>query len=169
MNRVTFKFIAPLVLASLVAACGAEFGPEDDGDGFGSSYRDESVDVSFATLHQSAYLESGLEHDRTFQVFTDQESYEDELINYTSDQAQTVDFKENQVVLFDMGSRSSTGFSISLMDVSEADDVVTLEINYVRPGGDCSVTTTDTNPWVMFRIESTNEVVLQESFSDLDC
>ena len=169
MMFVKAKLTGIILLASLLSGCGAEFGPEDDGDGFGSSLRDDAEDVSFATLHQSSYLESGLQHERQFRIFSDQESYEDELVNYTSDQAQTVDFDANQVVLFDMGVRGSTGYSVSLTDATEESDVVTLEIKYVRPAADCSVTTVETNPWVVFRIESLNEIVVQETLSELDC
>jgi len=169
MAFVQVRVVGLAAVAALLAGCGAEFGPEDDGDGFGSSYRDESESVSFATLHQSSYIDSGLQHERAFRIFSDQESYEDELVNYTSDQAQTVDFSTNQVVLFDMGTRDSTGYSISLTDATEESDVVTLEIKYVRPAADCSVTTVETNPWVVFRIESLNEIVVQETLSELDC
>lgn len=157
-----------LSAASLLAGCELDLGPEDDGDGFGSGLRSQPASVSVTTLHLDTFIPSGLEYPRVTKVFQDQSSYETALVDYTSDSAVTVDFDRSQVLLLDMGTRSSSGYSVSVSNV-EDDDQVTVFVQYVAPGNNCTVTTALTHPWAFVQVDTTKDLMLNETFSSLDC
>lgn len=156
--------------AIVLSACGGDWGPEDDGDGFGD---DLSVteDVATFILHQNTVLESGVEHAKKLQFFPQQADYEDELINYTSDSAENVDFDQYQVVLIDMGMRSLSDSAVTISGAYEEEGIVTLEVRYTIPSDNCTDTgnSTDYNPYVFVRVETTLELVVSESGVQTDC
>lgn len=165
------KFVNVLTLgcvAITLSGCGGDWGPEKDGDGFGD---DQAVvsDVAIQILHQSTALESGLEHTKQIRFFGQQVDYEDELINYTSDDAAIVDFDQNQVVLLDMGTRSIVGYQVELVAAYKEENIVTLDVSYTTPGNGCGDSSTDYTPYLFARVETTAEIVVEESAIETNC
>lgn len=163
-----FKVIPFSIAFLFLSACGADWGPEDDGDGFGDN---QSVvdDVATQVLHQDTILESGLEHSKQIRFFDAQIDYEDELINYSSDVPQEVDFSQYRIVLVDVGTRSVPGYTVTVGDTYEEDEIVTLEVNYTTPGDNCRDNGVSYNPYVFVRIETTLDVVVTEMATKTDC
>jgi hypothetical protein len=163
-----FKVIPFSIAFLFLSACGADWGPEDDGDGFGDN---QSVvnDIATQVLHQDTTLESGLEHSKQIRFFSGQIDYEDELINYSSDVPQEVDFSQYRLVLIDGGTHSVPGYTVTVGDAYEEDDIVTLEVNYTTPGNNCSNNDISYNPYVFVRIETTLDVVVTEMAAKTDC
>lgn len=163
-----FKVIPFSIAFLFLSACGADWGPEDDGDGFGDN---QSVvnDIATQVLHQDTTLESGLEHSKQIRFFSGQIDYEDELINYSSDVPQEVDFSQYRIVLIDVGTRSVPGYTVTVGDAYEEDDIVTLAVNYTTPGVNCRDSGVSYNPYVFVRIETTLDVVVTEMATKTDC
>lgn len=163
-----FKIISFSIALLFLSACGADWGPEDDGDGFGDN---QSVvdDVATQVLHQDEILESGLDHSKQIRFFDAQIDYEDELNNYSSDVPQEVDFSQYRIVLIDVGTHSVSGYTVTVGEAYEENDIVTLEINYTTPGNNCSNNDISYNPYVFVRIETTLDVVVTEMATKTDC
>jgi len=158
-------------LFSVLVGCGADLGPEDDGDGFGDLEEPVRNAVAVAILHQGTELGTGAEHDRLVRIFSDQVAYEDELIRYASDAnaAQDIDFDQYQLVLIDMGTQPTGGYAVAVTDSYVEESVVTLEVTYTLPENDCSVTTSQTNPYLFVRVESVDNLTLSEEIAITEC
>lgn len=152
----------------LLSSCGGDWGPEDDGDGFGGN-QVVSENITTQILHKSSFLESGIEHTKKIRFLNQQADYEDELINYTSDDALIVNFDENQVVLFDMGTRTVDGYQLELVTATKSNGIVTLEVSYTTPGNGCNNSSTDYTPYMFVRVETTSEIVIEESATQASC
>jgi hypothetical protein len=110
-----------------------------------------------------------LEHSKQIRFFSGQIDYEDELINYSSDVPQEVDFSQYRIVLIDVGTRSVPGYTVTVGDAYEEDDIVTLAVNYTTPGVNCRDSGVSYNPYVFVRIETTLDVVVTEMATKTDC
>ena len=95
------RFLVMTVLSLVLASCGGDWGPEDDGDGFGDRDTPVRTDVARLALHQGTNNGTGATHERQVRFLPDQASYEDALLNYASDDstAQDVDFDVFQLLL----------------------------------------------------------------------
>ncbi|MEC8908971.1 MAG: protease complex subunit PrcB family protein, partial [Pseudomonadota bacterium] len=79
------------------------------------------------------------------------------------------DFEEFQLLLIDMGTRSTGGYAIAVSDVYEEEDVVTVELRYTYPEADCSVIDAETTPYLFLRLETQLPVVLSEEVAYTEC
>ena len=165
------RFLVMTVLSLVLASCGGDWGPEDDGDGFGDRDTPVRTDVARLALHQGTNNGTGAAHERQVRFLSDQVSYEDALLNYAADDstAQDVDFDEFQLLLIDMGTRSTGGYAIAVSDVYEEEGIVTAELRYTYPEADCSVTDAETTPYLFLRLETQLPVVLSEEVSYTEC
>jgi protease stability complex PrcB-like protein len=94
--------------------------PEADGEPV--AWRDLSAEVGPLSI-------AGLER----RLFRDQEQLDGYLARAQARQTPTVDFSKRQLLLVSTGPRSSTGYSIEVLDVEERDGEITVRIREVAP------------------------------------
>ena len=171
MQAALRQFLTVALFSAGLASCGGDWGPEDDGDGFGDREEPVQTDVARLALHQGTNNGTGATHERQVRFLRDQVSYEDALLNYSSDDstAQDVDFEDFQLLLIDMGTRSTGGYAIAVSNVYEQEGIVTAELRYTYPEEDCSVSEAETTPYLFLRLETQLPVVLSEEVSYTEC
>jgi hypothetical protein len=167
--RYSLLWFCGLLAALTLSACGGDWGPEDDGDGFGDTGGNTRTDVDFEVIHQGSSNNSGDSHDRRVRFLTDQIAYEDELAKYSSTSARDIEFSDAQLLLVDMGTQPTGGYSVAVSDVYEESDVVNLIISYTHPESDCSVTQAETDPYLFIRLDSSLDVILTEEIAYTAC
>jgi hypothetical protein len=83
-----------------------------------------------------------------------------ELATYTSVAPGSVDFTKGKVLLVDMGSRSTGGYSIRVASIDVPDSCVVANVGLVELGPQCVTTTALTNPYQFTFIPTLKEILL---------
>lgn len=89
-------------------------------------------------------------------VIKDQNTLNLELANY-GEAAVSVDFNKGQVLLLDMGTKPTGGYSIGLGSFEDAGDHVIANFGF-NQAGSCVVTTALTNPFTFVYVETLKEI-----------
>lgn len=95
-------------------------------------------------------------------VISSQNQFQQELANYSGEQAENIDFSTNRVVLIDAGSKSTGGHSIDIVSAFRDEPAVVLEVDFTGPGEGCATTDAFTQPYAFVKINSTQEIMLSE-------
>lgn len=121
-----------------------------------------------AVMHESTYNEYNDSTNKSSTVITSLEHYSRELLLRSSEPTQAVNFANESILLIDMGTRNSGGYSVSLESVSDAGDYIRANVVFTLPG-DCAVTTEITNPYQFIKIETSKEILVTESIELASC
>ncbi|MFT2089941.1 protease complex subunit PrcB family protein [Paraglaciecola sp. 2405UD69-4] len=125
-------------------------------------------EMEFQVLHDFQYNEYANTTAKSTILINSQSEYESELLKRSSDTPQNIDFDSETVLLVDMGTQSSGGYSLSVT-LTEHNDHILASIDYQFPGANCGVTTALTNPTQIIKIETTKYVLVSEDISYSDC
>lgn len=123
----------------------------------------------YQELNRGAYTVSGTFTEKQVKVITSQASYNEELVNYTSEIPTIVDFSQGKVLLVDMGQRNSGGYSIGVSSISVEDNYIVAGVVLSSPGQNCAVTLALTNPYQFVFIPTNKEILVSESLTVYDC
>ena len=126
-------------------------------------------DLPYVELAKGEYTQNGLPTRKQTKIISSQSEYAAELANYTSAAAATVDFAQGKVLLIDMGSRDTGGYSVSLTRAYDAGEWVQTAITLVLPGAGCAVSQAATNPYQFVFIPSQKEILISESLRKTAC
>ena len=122
------------------------------------------------TIVSGDYTITGIPDSRKIEVYEDQVTFNESLYTFIRPIAEeTIDFSLNQVVLFSLGGRSSGGYSIEVSGVEDMNDYVKVSVLYSFPGSDCVVTPSETSPYLFIKIDTTKEIIFEESIENLVC
>lgn len=151
------QLLFAMALTSLVAACS---------DSVATS---PIPDLPYVELAKGTQTENGVPTKRQIKVISSQVDYAAELANYSSATPAAVDFAQGKVLLIDMGSRSTGGYSVSLTRAYEDGDSVPTFIVLVLPGAGCAVSQAATNPYQFVFIPSQKEILISERMQRTAC
>lgn len=128
---------------------------------------DSNIDVDYDVI-SSGTDPVNTDESKFSKVIYNQYDYESELSYYTTDDADDIDFDEYRVVVLDLGERDSDQYSITINSMTKSDYAVTLSYTLTVPGDDCEETSS-TNPYAILSINTSLEVVVQESLDVASC
>ena len=121
---------------------------------------------NFTVLHEGdgTYLPGGLNTNKTMtiKILKNQNDYVTQLAYYSSDTPVVINFSENQVLLADMGEKSSLGYSIEVSSIEENEDSVIVHVLSILPGSNCAVDTAISNPYQFVLVPTNKPLVIQE-------
>ena len=154
-----------LVVPFLLSAMGAATGCMSEADAETNTGKPEATVIA-----SGEYTVSGLSALRKIEIYGDQSSFNTSLYEFVQPiDEESVDFSLNKVVLFSMGERPSGGYSVSVSGIEESDDHVKVSVLYSFPGNDCMVTSVVTSPFQFIKINTTKELVFEESIQAAPC
>lgn len=147
-----------LVCLSAISGCGGS-----------STAATLPAEAQFVVLKEGPLPDGGVFTKKQAKVISTQADYAAELITYTSVAPGLVDFTKGKVLLVDMGSRSSGGYSIRVASIDVADSWVVANVELVKPGPQCVTTTALTNPYQFTFIPTLKEILLSEKVVVTSC
>jgi len=150
--------VALFVLTLNLHGCGS-------GDEEGSSL----PELEFSILNSNLFIENGMFTSKGSKVITSQSEYETELMVYSSETADTLDFSEGQVLLVDMGLRSTGGHSIDVINITVHSNHVVATVVLSMPGANCLITPANTNPYQFVWVPNQSEILITEKLVTVDC
>lgn len=127
------------------------------------------AEAQFVVLKEGYLTESGVHTKKQAKVISTQADYATELAIYTSVAPGPVDFTNGKVLLVDMGSRSSMGYSIRVASIDVADSWVVVNVELVKPGPQCIVGALLSNPYQFNFIPTMKEILLSENVVVTTC
>ena len=134
-----------------------------------SSAQSASAESLYVVLNQGVYTDNGMGTKKQTKVISSQVDYAMELANYSSATPASVDFDKGRVLLVDMGTRNTGGYSIGVTSVDVSENWVVARVGLVRPGSGCNVTQALTNPFQFVFIPSRKEILVSESLQITNC
>ena len=154
--RLSYPLAAALT-AVLLSGCGGS----DD------SISSDSVD--HYTLHTGTSTVSS-DGQKTLRVIDNDYDYAAVLDDYSTDAAATLDFSDYQVVLIDLGLRTSSGYAIRLDKAEEHDDYVRMRLTTLIPAAGCTAySSAYTNPYRFEAVETGKEILFSEDQEENSC
>lgn len=137
----------------------------------------EDVIVDYAVpgtqvLHEGHSVVSTDLKDKQIVVLGSQVSYEAALLAYSAQTPEQIDFAKNQVLLVNLGERSSTGYRISVLP-SEPNEVLktwSVEVRTELPKGEgCIAAEALTTPYQFVKINTKYDLLIQETATKPSC
>jgi len=117
--------------------------------------------VNYTVLVDQQLPLNGTLTEQRISVIKDQSTLNQELANY-GEAAVSVDFSKGQVLILDMGTKPTGGYSIGLRSIDDAGDHVVVNFGFNRVGS-CIVTTALTNPFTFTYVETLKEIRTSET------
>ena len=120
-------------------------------------------------LHEDEYVSgTGVGVMKQHKIIRAMETYEQELSVYSKTaEPFDIDFSKNVILLVDLGYKNTGEYSIVLGEaVSITDKIVKVTVKY---SASCIVTLGVTNPYAMWRLPTTQVVLIQEEWVEQDC
>lgn len=157
-----YTYLIPILFITLIASC-STFGTDDEFDlddsffEIATAMETSTVAESLVTIDQSQYASYKFS-EKSNEVINDSESFErlwkDIHANRTPlPELPEVDFAESTVIAAMMGVQSSGGYTIEILEIAEADNVVGVKIEENEPGSDCVTTAALTSPFHIVKIQ----------------
>jgi hypothetical protein len=134
-----------------------------------SSAQSASAESLYVVLNQGFFTDNGIGTKKQTKIISSQVDYAMELATYSSATPASVDFDKGRVLLVDMGTRNTGGYSIGVTSVDVSDNWVVARVGLVRPGSGCNVTQALTNPYQFVFIPSRKEILVSESLQIASC
>lgn len=139
------------------------------GCGSGADAESPLPELEFSILHSDLFIENGSFTSKGSKVITSQSQYETELMIYSSETSNTLDFSEGSVLLVDMGTRNTGGYSIEVTNITLHSDNVVVTVVFSKAGANCFTTPANTNPYQFVWVPSQSEILLTEKLAIVDC
>lgn len=134
-----------------------------------STAKNAIPNLPYVELAKGANSASGTPTQKQIRVISSQAEYAAALANYTSATPESLDFTQGKVLLIDMGTRNTGGYSVAVARAYDAGEWVQTEIHLVFPGAGCVVTQALTNPYQFVFIPSHKEILISEIIVKAPC
>ena len=133
-----------------------------------ASAQTPSPESQFVVLHSG--LDGSSPRKRT-RLISDQTQYAAELAARTNGTGTPaiINFSAGRVVLMDMGSRTTVGYSVVLTSVDVSTDFVVANIRLTKPGSNCSQVTNSSSPYQFAYIPTLKEILFRETIAAVNC
>ncbi|WP_019028323.1 protease complex subunit PrcB family protein [Colwellia piezophila] len=125
--------------------------------------------VEYEIMHESQYNEYADSTSKSVIVIRNQTDYENELLKRTSESIKAVNFEKETILLIDMGTRNTGGYSIAIPSVTVENDHVRAQVLLGLPGNNCVTTEALTNPFKLIKLNTTNEILVTEEITVSSC
>jgi hypothetical protein len=126
---------------------------------------DQVNELNYSVIHSETSFVNIELQSKGHRVFSSQEAYESELLNYSNELPVSIDFTQSQVVLLDMGVRPTSGYSIGIEEITENEDYVLLTVAlYISKscGNSVSYTQALTHPFEFVEVTTSKEILIEE-------
>lgn len=153
--------LVAILFTTLIAGCSifgtdAEFELDDSFFKNATAIKSSTVAHSWVNIEQSQHGSYKFSK-KTKKVINDSQSFEilwEDIHANRSPLPETpeVDFDEYTVVAVMMGVQNSGGYSIEIIEIAEADNVVGVKIKEKEPGTDCVTTAALTSPFHIVKV-----------------
>ena len=110
--------------------------------------------VGFDVILTDQYPANGIYGNREIEFISNQQAYDDTVSRYSSLQPADINFSNNQVILLNMGPRSTGGYSVTVSSVAESNGTLTVYVTETSPAPGCMVPQAITSPYVFVRVHS---------------
>ncbi len=155
--RLSYPLVAAALTTVLLSGCG------------GSDDSISSDNADHYTLHTGTSTVSS-DGQKTLRVMDNSYDYIAVLDDYSTDSAATLDFSDYQVVLIDLGLRTSSGYAIRLDKAEEHDDYVRIRFTTLIPAAGCTAySSAYTNPYIFEAVETGKEILFSEDQEENSC
>ncbi len=102
------------------------------------------------------------------EVITDQQSLNEALASY-GEPTVDVDFNAGQIILIDVGPRTTGGYSAGIASIEDNDDHVLANVVFRYPGINCAVTQALTHPFSFIYVETQKALRIVENTVSPEC
>jgi len=134
-----------------------------------SSAQNIPPEAQFVPIQAGTITSTNVGRSKLAKVLINQDDFADEFTAYFGAAAPVLDFNNGKVLLVDMGSRPTGGYSIALVSVDVGTIAVVANVDLVRPGPNCAVTQAFTHPFQFAYIPTRKEVLLYERLTTTNC
>ncbi len=124
--------------------------------------------MEYEVIHESDYNEYADTTNKSTIVLSSQYEYQNELLKRTSEASKTINFETETVLLIDMGTQNSGGYSMST-ELIDKGDYINANITYVFPGDSCSTDQAITNPFKFIKVNSKQYIIVTEELTYSSC
>lgn len=163
MRRNLLIFVACV----FVCGCSSESGSgENSGDN--AAMGGQLPQIEFTELGKGEYLRDGANTSGEVKVMGTIESYNNEIFNYLADPPE-LDFETGLVIVADMGTQPSAGYSIEIIGVTDAGDNLLATVHLTEPGSNCVSAAVITNPYHVIYVPAKRGVSVAETTEAIDC
>lgn len=125
--------------------------------------------IEYEILHEEQYNEYADSTSKSFLVIKSQTDYENELLKRTSEKAEAVNFEEETIVLIDMGTRNTGGYTINIQSFTVENDYIRAKVLLTLPGDNCGTTQALTNPFKLIKLKTKKDILVTEELSISSC
>ncbi len=125
--------------------------------------------IEYEILHEAHYNEYADSTSKGFLVIKSQTEYENELLKRTSETVEAVNFEEETIVLIDMGTRNTGGYTIDIQSFTEENDYIRAKVLLTLPGENCVTTQAITNPFKLIMLKTKKDILVTEELSISSC
>ena len=128
-----------------------------------------ATDMKYSVIHSGLFLSSGEFSQKSHKVLVNQQQYQGELKNYSSDAATTPDFSAGKILRLDLGMKNTGGYSISRASRTRFPDYLHARVVIRQPGPNCMVDAALSNPYQFIWIPSQEEIMMTEEVISPAC
>jgi len=121
-----------------------------------------NVEVGFTVLHQGQFKIDGSFSAKQIKAIHSVKEYKAALADYSHATVKDVDFSKGQVLLLDIGSRSTGGYSVDVTSIEDNKDYIVVKVAIYAPSPNCMLIQTLTNPFQFSYISSRKDMVIVE-------
>jgi hypothetical protein len=125
---------------------------------YGCSEPETGTPVGFVSVLSGGARIDGVLGNSKLESFHSQLAFEKVAMLYTADTVPEIDFATNQIVLVDLGERTSGGYSIRVDSIYESEGALSINATEIKPGSTCFVTTAMMTPYVFLKVFSVGRV-----------
>ena len=125
--------------------------------------------IEYEILHEAHYNEYADSTSKGFLVIKSQTEYENELLKRTSETVEAVNFEEETIVLIDMGTRNTGGYTIDIQSFTEENNYIRAKVFLTLPGENCVTTQAITNPFKLIMLKTIKDILVTEELSIASC
>ncbi|MCJ8313897.1 MAG: protease complex subunit PrcB family protein [Saccharospirillaceae bacterium] len=127
------------------------------------------VVIEYEILHESQYNEYAASTSKSVIVIRNQVDYKSELLKRSSAAIKAVNFDNETILLIDMGTRLTGGYTIEMQSLTVENDYVRAQVILKSPGNNCGTTQAITNPFKLIKLKTTSEILITEKIILYSC
>lgn len=125
--------------------------------------------IEHEVIHEAQYNEYSDSTSKSAIIIKTQSNYEKELLTRTSETTEIINFKEETIVLIDMGLRNTGGHTINIGSLIDNGEYVRANIVLTSPGNSCATTQANTNPFKLIKLKTTKDILVTEEIAISNC
>jgi hypothetical protein len=134
-----------------------------------SAAQNIAPEAQFVPIYSGIMTSTNVGQSKLAKVLSTQDEFADAYAAYVGTAAPVLDFNIGKVLLLDMGSRATGGYSTALVSVDVGTNAVVANADLVKPGPNCMVTQALTHPFQFAFIPTRMEVLLSERITVTNC